>query len=462
MSLENIFPNKEQFDTMNMLLASIASNTGAGIKVRNFKDIQTIVRAGLASKVFAIGDQIEIEKASTANAKVGEGSTGVTAVTVDVQKISAALSEAGHAIAGSFELVYDGVNWKNEGGGTVNLANWGITTTGTAKEGDSIIITVSATNLVFDVIGIDHDTPSDSQFTHSLTLGLHDCYTSLQFDATEALFYCEAELPAGTYNFTLLSGYDTTYGGGKSYYFTLTKAVPAGGQIMFPWGYNKQAVDTKVSTYESRTSTTALESGISVAEGTEGTPLTDIGECNHSHRIRYGSNNWVQSAMRQWLNSSATKGNVWEPQTNYDRPPSWVSNTDGFLYGIDKSFLDVIGEVKKITTLNTITDNTDGAYVETDEKFFLLSNDEAYFPTESGVKQGTPYAYYKNYSDHSAPSNNADSNRIKYRNGSATYWWLRSPNPWSAYNVRGVSPPGNLYDTGASDSYGVAPACCIV
>ena len=127
MSLENIFPNKEQFDTMNMLLASIASNTGAGIKVRNFKDIQTIVRAGLASKVFAIGDQIEIEKASTANAKVGEGSSGVTAVTVDVQKISAALSEAGHAIAGSFELVYDGVNWKNEGGGTVNLANWGIT-----------------------------------------------------------------------------------------------------------------------------------------------------------------------------------------------------------------------------------------------------------------------------------------------------------------------------------------------
>ena len=461
MSLENVFPNKEQFDTMNMLLASIASNTGAGIKVRNFKDIQTIVRAGLASKIFAIGDQIEIEKASTASAKVGEGSTGVTAVTVDVQKISAALSEAGHAIAGSFELTYDGINWKNEGGGTVNLANWGITTAGTAKEGDSIIVTVSATNLVFDVIGIDHDTPSDPQFTHSLTLGMHDCYTSLQFDATEALFYCEEELPAGTYNFTLLSGYDTTYGGGKSYYFTLTKAVPAGGQLTFSWGYNVQASTVKIKSYESRTSTTVYEE-VAVTEGTEGTPLTDIGECNHTHRIRYGSNNYNESAMRQWLNSNATKGNVWTPQTKFDRPPSWVTTTDGFLYGIDKSFLDVIGEVKKITVLNTLTDNTDGAYIETDEKFFLLSVDEAYFVTEGGVKQGTPYAYYKNYSDHSAPSNNADSNRIKYRNGSATYWWLRSPYPWYAYSVRFVTPTGGLDFSGATSSLGVAPACCIV
>lgn len=461
MSLENVFPNAKQFDTMNMLLASIASNTGAGIKVKTFKDIQTIVRAGLASQAFAIGDQIEIEKASTASAKVGEGSNGITAVTVDVQTIASALSSAGYSIAGTFELIYNGINWTNEAGGTVDIKKWGITVTGTAKENDTIIVTVSATNLVFDVIGIDVDTPSDSQFTHSLTLQLHNCYTALQFDGTEALFYCEEELPAGTYNFALLGGYDTAYGGGLTYSFTLTKAVPAGGQIMFPWGYQKQAVDTKISTYASRTSTEKLEE-VSVTQEESGTPLTSIGECNHTHRIRYGSNNWEQSAIRQWLNSDKTKGNVWAPQTKFDRPPTWATTTDGFLYGIDKSFLDVIGKVKKVTLLNTITDNTEASSVELDEKFFLLANDELYFSKEGGVAQGTAYPYYKNYSDLSAPGNGDDSNRIKYRNGTATYWWMRSPNPSLASHVRYVNPTGSLYYNYANNSLGVAPACCIV
>ncbi len=40
--------------------------------------------------------------------------------------------------------------------------------------------------LVWDVIGLDHDTPSETQYTHSMTLGLHDCLNvSLAFDAAE-------------------------------------------------------------------------------------------------------------------------------------------------------------------------------------------------------------------------------------------------------------------------------------
>lgn len=34
--------------------------------------------------------------------------------------------------------------------------------------------------LTWDVIGIDHDTPSDPNFTHSITLQLHDCFPSSQ------------------------------------------------------------------------------------------------------------------------------------------------------------------------------------------------------------------------------------------------------------------------------------------
>ena len=369
----------EKMDTQNALLAAIASNNG-GLVVKSWKDIQAIVRLGLASKVFHIGDQLVCNKGNT--------------------------------------------------------------------------------QLVWDIIGFDHDIPADAQFEHSMTIQLHDLLpTAMQFDGTEALFYCETELAAGTYNFTLLAGYDTTYGGGKTYQFTLTKAVPAGGVIMFPWGYNKQASTTLVSTYESRTATTAIES-VSVTEGTGGTALATLGECNHTHRIRYGSNNWKQSAMRQFLNSKGAAGTYWTPQTNYDRPPTWNASTAGFLSDLDEDFLEVVGEVTKRTVLNTVCDG--GGYEDLTERFFLISRSEAYAGNENSIEEGTPYEYYSLGSDLSAAGTGDDSNRIKYRAGSATYWWLRSPYSGSGSYVRTLNPSGDLHFNGANSGYGVAPACNII
>lgn len=87
---------------------------------------------------------------------------------------------------------------------------------------------------------------------------------------------------------------------------------------------------------------------------------------------------------------------------------------------------------------------------------------ESYGGLENSVNEGEPYPYYANYSDLSAPSTAVDSNRIKYRNGSAQYWWQRSCDSGSAYGVRSVHPPGDISNHGASDSYGVAPACNII
>ena len=374
----------EKMDTQNKFLAAILSAQGGSVVPTSFKDVQTLVRAGLASKVFHIGDQLVCNKG-------------------DVK-------------------------------------------------------------LVWDIIGIDHDVPADKQFTHSMTLQLHDCIASMQYDGTEALFYCETELAAGTYHFTLLSGYDITYGGGKTYQFTLTQPVPAGGQIMFPWGYNSQAASTKVSTYASRTATAAIES-VSVVEGTEGTSLGtadgNTANMNHTHRIRYGSNNWVESAMRQWINSEKEAGSVWTPQTKFDRPPSWAANTAGFLNGIDADFLEVIGETEKVTCHNTVTDGG-GSDIITD-KFFLLSRREVYAGNEvSSVIEGEPYPYYSDYSDLSAAGTGNDTNRIKYRNGSPQYWWLRTPYSGIGYYVRYIYPAGNLNTSHASGSGGVAPACNII
>ena len=330
--------------------------------------------------------------------------------------------------------------------------------------GDQLVCQKSSSNITWDVIGIDHDTPADSQFTHSLTLQLHDCLSStMQYDAPEALYYAASGLSAGTYNFTIQSGYDETYGGGKTYQFTLTQDVPVGGQLTFGWANNTQAVNAKITSYSGATSTTQIEQ-VSVTEGNGGTSLgTTDGtntNVNHIHRVRFGSNNPLQSALRQFLNSDKSAGNVWTPQTNFDRPPAWAGNTAGFMSDLDSDFLAVIGKVNKTTALNTVTDG--GGSVTLDDKFFLLSRSEVYGGLENNINEGSPYPYYKDYSNLSEASEAADINRIKYRNGTAQLWWLRSLYAVAANSVRGVSTGGIVSQYSSSGVYGIAPACNII
>lgn len=322
--------------------------------------------------------------------------------------------------------------------------------------------------LVWDVIGIDHDTPADPQFTHSMTLQLHDCFpTVMQFDAPEAFYYAENGLAAGAYHFTIDSTYDATYNDLTSYQFTLTQALPAGGQLCFGWGYNMQASAAKVTSYAMATSTTAVEQ-VSVSEGTDGTnlgTLTVAGDFAHNinsiHRVRYGSNNYKESAIRQWLNSTAVAGSVWTPQTKFDRPPSWVTNTAGFMYGMDADFLAVIGKTHLVVARNTVCDG--GGFDEMDDYFFLLSRSEVYGGVEvSGVNEGEPYPYYANYSDLSAAGAGADSNRIKYRNGVAQVWFTRTPVSGNGYSVRNVNATGGVTFSYSNSNSGVVPACCII
>ena len=330
--------------------------------------------------------------------------------------------------------------------------------------GDQLVCSKGEGTLTWDIIGIDHDTPADSQFTHSLTLQLHDCLSStMQYDAPEALYYAASGLSAGTYNFTIQSGYDETYGGGKTYQFTLTQDVPVGGQLAFGWANNTQAVNAKITSYSGATSTTQIEQ-VSVTEGSSGTALgTTDGtstNVNYIHRVRYGSNNPVQSALRQFLNSSASAGNVWTPQTVFDRPPAWAENTAGFMGDIDSDFLAVIGKTNKVTALNTVTDG--GGSVTLADKFFLLSKSEIYGGLENNINEGSPYPYYKDYSNLSEAGETADINRIKYRNGTAQLWWLRSPYAVAANSVRGVSTGGIVSQYSSSGVYGIAPACNII
>lgn len=448
----------------NKILSLIAGKSG-GFTPKTWKDVQAIVRQGLARNYFAVGDQFTVEKATAINATVGNtnGETpGITSVTVSADTF---INEVGTAHNGDYEFVYDGADW-HYGDTAVSLAAYGITVAGTAKLGDAVVVHETASKMIVTVLGIDQDTPADPQLEHSLTLGWQDCYDELQYDGTEALFAFPDGLAAGTYYFTIDNTYDTTNNDLGGYQFTLTKSIPQNGVIMFPWSYNKKASIIKVSSYTSTSATSALET-VSVTNGTDGTSLgnatiagTPESNVNSIQRARYGSNNWRESAIRQLLNSGKAAEQVWTPQTKYDRPPKWASSTAGFLYGMDPDFVSVIGKVKKRTVKNVV--NEGGGYEDNVEKVFLLSRSEVYAGNENNINEGGPYDYFKDFSNSATVTAGKDTNRVKYRNGSVEHWWLRSPNVGFAAYTHQIKSAGELSHNDASVDSGIAPACCIV
>lgn len=328
------------------------------------------------------------------------------------------------------------------------------------------------TDIIWRVVGYDTIKAADESLSHTMILETKYVYQNLSgnqitfsFDAAEALYYAENGLEAGTYNFTLLAGYDTDYGGGKTYSFTLTQPVPKGGVIVFPWGYNTQAADAKISTYPSQTSTELIET-VSVSDGANGTSLGTAdgtsSNMNYAQRIRYGSNNYAQSAVRQWLNSAEVAGNVWTPQTVFDRPPAWASSYAGFMAGLPEDFVSVVQTANITCRTNSIfeSDSLHGASFTTnqiyslEDKFFLLSRPEIYGTWDSeSYKDGEQLAYYQGLTD---------VERIKYdASGAARYVWTRSPQTLSTANVRIVHVSGSLDGYSAFNSYAVCPACII-
>ena len=315
--------------------------------------------------------------------------------------------------------------------------------------------------IIWDVVAHDHHKKPDDPDARTMTLLMNRCIYGRPVDAQEAIYYCADGLPAGTYHFSLLAGYDTAYGGGKTYQFTIVNAVPAGGVIQFPWNYNVDAATVKIATYATRDATSAIESNVSVAEGTGGTNLgTADGNSpnmNHSHRLRYGSNNYGESAMRQYLNSNAAANAWWQPSNIFDRPPSHA-NVAGFVNGLPADFVDVLGAVDIDVIRNTIyeVDGVKGGSYTLRDKFFLPSMTELGFGNNNSIAEGAVLAYY-------ASATQAD--RIKYDIASSTtagYWGLRSPDPSSANIVRRVSLGGDLNSGNASFGGGYAAPACVI
>lgn len=451
----------EKMDNLTMAILGLTANQGGQVAIKSWNQVQQIVRMGLAPKFFSIGDILYAEKESAISATCSNG--GIT-VTVNAEVFIEAVGESGTL---DYEATYDGVEWHKEDDTPINLATYGITLSGSApQEGDKIVIHETADSIPFVVVGFDQERPVDTNREHSMSLLMLNTFTGVVFCGTQALFQFPNGLPAGSYAFTINSSYQPTYGGGSTLYFTLTQAIPSGGQIYFPWGYNTQATANKISTYANNSAASVIESNISVSTtpisgainfGTianstiQNVTVSDIVvNINNVERARYGSNNWEQSAIRQWCNSKAKKGSVWTPKNIFDRPPSWATTLDGFMHGLDPHLVSAISKVKKTTLLNNVCDG--GGNITTEETCWLMAMGE--MGVNGFSAEGSQYEWYKQLLGGTIADLSTHTELIKTDSaGAPQYWWLRSHNTSNASDSRNVGTSGIVGNHGAGIGY---------
>ena len=318
------------------------------------------------------------------------------------------------------------------------------------KVGDQFEVNVDGSPTMWDVIGIDVDTPYDTTKTHSLTLQMHDVYAQYAFDAREALFAFPNGLEAGTYHFTITADSWVSGDVGKTIQFTIVNDIPEGGQLCFSSTYNVTMVGALAQIYASPSNTTAQEE-IAFAEGSDGTDLGNVsnaisGNINSLARAKLGNNRYSQSAVRQILNS-LTSPYGWTPQSPWARPSD--TTADGFMHRLDADFLAVLGESVQTTALNTLCDG--GGSEQTHDKIFLVSRSQVFDTLENNINEGEQYPYYS-----------IEANRVKYLNSTASAWRLRTPVTNYTHSVRITSNSGTLSSSYAQSGGYVAPAVTII
>lgn len=317
-----------------------------------------------------------------------------------------------------------------------------------------------------------------------LWLQSHYAGDGVQFSASNALYVATEALPAGTYHFTIGTNWGTHCVAGKSYQFTTTKQIPAGGQIMvgrnneyYTWGAPDQPVSGwRVHTFESSAATTPLDSNLGLTEGTDGTDLGtttssikySTSGINNLQRAAYGYNRWSQSANRQYYNSAAAAGAWWTPQNPFDRAPQQLASLAGYMSGFDADFLAVLGKIKVTTALNTVSDSEIGTTEDTYDTFFLPSLEQEYIVPQLAGVEGAYWPYWKERLELDTPqkqgSDGTNANHIRYAydaRTSAQDCRLRSAYRGNAYVTWYVGTSGSAYGNYATYAYRGCPACVI-
>ena len=284
---------------------------------------------------------------------------------------------------------------------------------------------------------------------------------SLQFDASEAFYYCTEALAAGTYYVTVASTWGQTAAG--NYKFTLANAVPAGGRLVgFYRASDVNAAGTDVTVYDSPTSMTPSQTA-TLSIGTSGTFLGTLqpgGDDSHEdinsiQRAAYGSNNYAQSNIRQYLNSDKASGSVWVSSNKFDQFPTWWNSTPGFMAKLPQEFIDIVCPIDIKTDTNNVFEvgyEKNSSYTLHD-KFWLPSRYQIFGTKEHAELGETQWNFYKGATDIDRIMRNASGNAVTQ--------WLRSPYVGYAGVPRLVNTSGALNSSYACIANAVAPACRI-
>ena len=395
--------------------------------VMTFARIKEILNAGKGKSYFDVGDQITVEKENSI--LVTPSNDGLS-----IAFTEATFLEKEHE-AGNIDYVftYTADGWKDNHGTLVTLSEYGIVVTGTPSVDDTITIHESASELVFDIAHVEND---------KLTLVMHDAFISMQFDAAEAKWAAAdgSQLPAGKYKISSTLSFTATqpFYCAKPSNTTLSTSV-----TVTTYGANRASVESGL----------AIVADVTDCDG----DLTATGCENHNDRVSYGSNNYMESAVRQYLNGTAS--GWWSPQTKWDLRPSNHAGVP-FMHGIDPAFLDVLSTEDKIWK-----DNTNGTYGNTgahsfQDKFFLLCSKDVNFSTDAD-ESDTRLALFTN--GLSASDNSTDQNNLRKKivGSSYGYWWLRTADRGYVGHAISVHTSGYRNGRGAYDSRGVVPACVI-
>lgn len=143
----------------------------------------------------------------------------------------------------------------------------------------------------------------------------------------------------------------------------------------------------------------------------------------------------------QQMNTSNTNTGGWNGSAMRGRMSTYKSQ-------LPAALRNVIKTVKKKS--GTGGGSSSGTQ-QTNDDLFLLSEIEIFGTTTYSVAgEGTQYEWYK-----------AGNSRIKKVNGSAYYWWERSPYSGDTNGFCSVGSSGNASGSGASASFGVSFGFCV-
>lgn len=141
------------------------------------------------------------------------------------------------------------------------------------------------------------------------------------------------------------------------------------------------------------------------------------------------------------MNGSNTNVNGWRGSTMR------TSTMATLLNQLSSDLKSVLKFVNKVTSKG----NNQSGLETTSDKLFLLSEIEVFGATQySYAGEGKQYEYYT-----------AGNSTIKKVNGSANYWWERSPRSGNTGGFCFVSNNGYAYNGNASNSFGVSFGFCV-